>query len=83
MQWYHVLNAIEKIYPEESLLTFYNKMWEDPSQEGLKAPSAPREILMEFFFVPFMLGAVKELKCEFAQFLIMPEIAEIMHTLKV
>lgn len=31
MQWYHMLNAIDKIYPEESLLTFYARMQEDPN----------------------------------------------------
>ena len=83
MQWYHVLNAIWKIYPEESLLTFYARMQEDPGQESVKSAQTPREILMEFFFVPFILTALKELKCEFMQFLIMPEMAEVMQTLKV
>ena len=38
---------------------------------------------MEHFFVPFILSALKELKCEFLQFLIMPEMSRVIEQLKV
>ena len=83
MQWYYILNAILKIYPESDLKSFYEKMAEDPKKEELKQATTPRELMMEHFFVPFILTAVKELKGEFIQFLAMPEMVKLMEELKV
>ena len=78
MQWYFVLNAVLKIYPESDLKSFYEKMAEDPKKEELKQANTPRELMMEHFFVPFILTAIKELKGEFIQFLAMPEMVQLM-----
>lgn len=65
MQLYYVVNAIMKLFPaEESLKEYYKKMAEDPKQESVKEPQNPRELVMEQFFVPFLLTAIKELKCD-------------------
>ena len=33
MQWYFVIDAIFKIYPESDLKSFYDKMKEEPKKE--------------------------------------------------
>lgn len=43
----------------------------------------PRELLMEQFFVPFMLNCLKELKCEYMHFMIPPKLQAIIELLKV
>ena len=83
MQWYWVLNAIYKIYPESDLKSFYARMKEDPKQDSLKSAQSPRELLMEHFLVPFILSSLKELKCEFLQFLIQPEMAKLIESMKI
>lgn len=78
MQWYWVCNAILNIYDESALKDFYTKVKEDPKKEELKQATNPRELMMEHFFVPFLITAIKELKCEFIQFLITPEMAKLV-----
>ena len=34
--------------------------------------------MMEHFFVPFLITAIKELKCEYLQFLITPEMGKLV-----
>ena len=38
---------------------------------------------MEHFLVPFILTSLKELKCEFLQFLIQPEMAKLIESMKI
>ena len=72
-QLYYVVNALIKLFPGESdLQSYYSKLNEDPKAEALKNPRNPRELLLENFFVPFLLTSIKELKCEHMQFLITP-----------
>lgn len=82
MQWFYICSAIQSIYPEKDLKAFHDKMKEDPKKEELKQASTPRELMMEAFFVPFILTAIKELKCEFLQFLISPELGKIIEQFK-
>ena len=79
MQWYFVIDAIFKIYPEGDLKSFYDKMKDETKKEELKAATTPRELMMEHFFVPFILSAIKELKCEFIQFMMLPEMGKIIN----
>lgn len=82
-QLYYVVNAILKLYPDESTLQdYYSKLAEDPKQDALKNPRNPRELLLENFFVPFLLTSIKELKCEYLQFLITPQLDALIQTFK-
>lgn len=58
-------------------------MSEDPKQDAVKNPRTPRELLLEHFFLPFMLGSIKELKCDSIQFLVEPELDQLIQTFKV
>jgi len=56
------------------LQKYYGKLREDSTKEENKQATTPRELLLEHLFVPFILTAIKELKAEFLQFLIMPKL---------
>lgn len=82
-QLYYVLNAIFKALPEDKILQeYYTKMNDDPKQESLKNPKNPRELLLEVYFVPWLVTAIKELKCDFMQFLIPPEMEQLIASFK-
>ena len=83
MQWYHICSAILQIYPESALKTFHDKVKEDPKKEELKQATSPRELMMEHFFVPFILTSLKELKCDYLQFMISPDMAKLIEQFKV
>lgn len=57
-------------------------MNDDPKQESLKNPKNPRELLLEVYFVPWLVTAIKELKCDFMQFLIPPEMEQLIASFK-
>ena len=82
-QLYYVIEAMYDIYPESDLVDHYAKMKEDPKGESVQKANNPRELLMEQFFVPFMLGFLKELKCEYMQFMISPKLQQIIDVLQV
>jgi len=82
-QLYYVIDAMYSIYPESDLVDFYSKKREDPKAEAVQKASNPRELLMEQFFVPFMLSFLKELKCDYMQFMIPPKLQAIIDLLKV
>lgn len=54
-QLYYVINAILKIYDERTLVDYHQKLAEDPKQDALKNPRNPRELLLENFFLPFIV----------------------------
>ena len=82
-QLYYVVNAIIKLFPNDSdLQSYYNKLAEDPKQEAVKHPNTPRELLLENFFVPFLLTSIKELKCDHMQLLITPQLDALISTFK-
>jgi hypothetical protein len=65
-QMYYVVNAILKVFPDESeLVDYFAKVAEDPKQESIKNPRNPRELLLENFFIPFLVTKIKELQCEY------------------
>jgi len=57
-------------------------MAEDPKHEAIKNPRTPRELLMENFFVPFILTSLKELKGEELKFLVSPELEALVLSFK-
>lgn len=63
-----------ELFPDSDLNEHYTKKREDPKAEAVLKANNPRELLMEQFFVPFMLGFIKELKCEYMQFMIPPKL---------
>lgn len=65
MQWYFILNSVYKIYPESDLKSFYDKLKDENKKEETKQATTPRELMMEHFFVPFIITCLKELKCEY------------------
>ncbi len=83
-QLYYVVNAVFKLFPNDELLLkdFYAKMADDPKNESLKNPSHPRELLLENFFLPWIMTAIKELKCDHLQFLITPKLDALISTFK-
>ena len=83
MQWYHICSAILQLYPVSDLKSFHDKVKEDPKKEELKQATTPRELMMEHFFVPFILTSLKELKCECLQFMITPDMAKLIEQFKV
>ena len=82
-QLYYVIEAMYEIFPDSDLNEHYTKKREDPKNEAVQKANNPRELLMEQFFVPFMLGFIKELKCEYMQFMIPPKLQQIIDTLRV
>ena len=82
-QLYYVIEAMFKLYPESDLNDHFAKKQEDPKAESVQKATNPRELLMEEFFVPFMLSYIKELKCEYIQFMIPPKLQTIVDLLKV
>lgn len=72
-----------KLYPEETALAdYYAKMAEDPKLDILKNPRSIRELMMENFFVPFLVTAIKELKCDHLMFLMTPEMEALVASFK-
>jgi hypothetical protein len=67
-QWYYVISAINRIYNTPGdLLDYYSRVRKDPTGANAKKAMAPRELLLEQFFLPFIVVAVKELKTDFLQ----------------
>ena len=83
-QLYYVVNAILKMYNDEKyLVEYHQKLSEDPKSEELKKyPKHPRELLLENFFLPFVLTAIKELKCGEIKYLLTPEMDALVQTFK-
>ena len=71
------------MYPDTDLNNYYQKKQEDPKAEEVQKANNPRELLLEQFFVPFMLNYLKELKCEYLQFMIPPKLQQIIDQLKI
>lgn len=65
-QWYYVFSAICRIYNTNGdLIEYYSRVRKDPTAPNSKKALAPRELMLEQFFFPFMIVAIKELKTEF------------------
>jgi len=82
-QIYYVVDALFQIYPETDLQEHFQKRQEDPKAEAVQKASNPRELLLEQFFVPFMLNCLKELKAEYVHFMIPPKLQAIIDLMKV
>ena len=81
-QIYYVIDALFQIYPEADLQEHFQKRQEDPKAEAVQKANNPRELLMEQFFVPFMLNCLKELKAEYLHFMIPPKLQAIIELMK-
>ena len=71
------------MYPETDLQEHFQKRQEDPKAEAVHKANNPRELLLEQFFVPFMLNCLKELKAEYVHFMIPPKLQAIIDLMKV
>ena len=82
-QLYYVVNAIlERFDSDSELQEYYKKLNDDPKSDSLKNPSNLRELLLENYFIPFLLTSIKELKGEELKFLIMPELDALIASFK-
>ena len=78
-QLYYVVNAIFTCFNDDSeLQEYYRKMNEDPKSDSLKNPTNLRELMLENFFMPFLLTSIKELKGEELKFLISPQLEAVI-----
>ena len=83
-QLYYVVNAIFNVFNNENqaLRDMQEKMKEDPKNESLKNPHSPRELVLELHFIPWLVQAIKELKCEHISFLCHPKVNELIASFK-
>lgn len=70
------------MHDDRQLVDYYQKLAEDPKQDALKNPRNPRELLLENFFLPFMITAIKELKCDEMRYLIYPKLDSLIQMFK-
>lgn len=70
-QLYYIIAVIIENY-ESDLTAFYERSREDPVAAN-KAADTPRELLLERFFVPFLLHFIKDIKCDAINILKRPE----------
>ena len=70
------------MYDDRQLVEYYQKVAEGPKQDALKNPRNPRELLMENYFLPFMIMAIKELKCDEMRYLMYPKLDALVQTFK-
>jgi hypothetical protein len=83
-QWYYVVNAILKIYNTPGdLLEYFNRVRKDPASNIAKKALAPRELMLEQFFTPFMVIAIKELKTDFLQIINSPQSQKLLDSFKI
>ena len=83
-QLYYVINAVFSVYSNEgqALKDYTEKIREDPKQESLKNPHSPRELVLEMHFVPWLVSAIKELKCEYMAFLMNPKLEQLIQSFR-
>mmetsp|Transcript_30221 Transcript_30221/g.37288 ORF Transcript_30221/g.37288 Transcript_30221/m.37288 type:complete len:100 (+) Transcript_30221:1304-1603(+) len=83
-QLYYVVNAIFKVYSNENtaLRDYVEKMREDPKADSMKVPHSPRELVLEQHFVPWLVSALKELKCEYMAFLMHPKMEQLIQSFR-
>lgn len=66
---------------ESDLTAFYERSREDPIAAN-KAADTPRELLLERFFLPFLLHYIKDLKCDAINLLKRPDLTDLIETFK-
>ena len=83
-QLYYVVNAVFTVFNNDALALkdHVEKMREDPKAESLKNPHSPRELVLEMHFVPWLLTALKELKCEYMAFLMHPKMEQLIQSFR-
>lgn len=74
-QIYYVIAAIMELF-ESDINSYYAKKQENPAD--VKTASAPIELLLEEYFIPFMIHYLKDLKSESISVLATPEMSEMM-----
>ena len=79
-QLYYVIAVIMDKY-ETDLTAFFERSREDPVAAN-KSAETPRELLLERFFLPFMLAFLKDLKSDNINILKRPEMADLIEAFK-
>jgi len=68
---------------ESDLVDYYDRSRADPTDPTLKSPSNPRELMIDQFFLPFLITYLKDLKCETINMLKAPEMNDLIESFKV
>lgn len=68
---------------ESDLVDYYDRARADPTDPTLKSPSNPRELMIDQFFLPFMITYLKDLKCDTINMLKAPEMNDLIESFKV
>jgi hypothetical protein len=80
-QIYYVVTAILELQSPEELDDYYSKKQANPS-EVVKA-SNPTELMLEQYFMPFIVGYMKDLRSEAITIVATPEAAELLDSFKI
>jgi len=81
-QLYYVVNSIIDLYKED-LSEYYARQQADPTDETLKKPQNPRELLVERHFLPFILQYLRDLKSDFITLFVNPKLQALLESFKV
>lgn len=79
-QWYYVIASINKLYENDDMRSYYEKVRSNPS--AVKSTS-PKELIIEAHLVPFLLMAIKELKPESLMLCNTPQLQRICESFRV
>lgn len=66
MQFYYVTKAIKDVFGTDNS-DYYKRLAADPMDESLKKAQNPTELLMERYFMTFLIQTIRDLKVELIQ----------------
>lgn len=81
-QLYYVVSSIFEIYGDD-LTEFYERRKSNPSDDTSKKAMNARELLVEQFFLPFLVSYLRDSKMEAFSIMATPALAKVMAELKV
>jgi len=79
-QWYHVIAAIKKLFCDQDMRSYYERVKADPSNVRATTPS---ELVKDCHLVPFLLSYIKELKPAAIQLCNTPQLQRLVETFSV
>lgn len=72
-QMYYILDTIFVKYADD-LNEYHKRQQADPTDESLKKPQNPRELLIERHFLPFFMTYLRDLKSDHLSLLVTPKL---------
>lgn len=73
-QLYYIIASIFERYGDD-LEAFYSRRKANPSDDLSKKATTLRELMIEQFFLPFLIHYLKDVKCEAFSIMATPELA--------